>query len=65
MDLEFLPPTKNELKRTAWFTEHAKPGMTMGEYQCLNGEVLRLFPLTAEERRQKFERWKAMPEFIL
>lgn len=65
MKLAFTPPTEAEQQRNAWFAEHAKPGMTMDEYWRLNEEVHHLFPTTAEERQQKFERLKAMQEFVL
>ena len=65
MSLEFLPPTKNEQQRSAWFAERAKPGMTMDEYLRLNEECLQLFPPTNEERRRKAESLMAMPEFVL
>ena len=65
MNLEFLPPTEIEKHRSAWFAERAKPGMKMDEFWRLNEEVHRLFPTTAEERQQKFERLKDIPEFVL
>jgi len=65
MDLEFQPPTEIERKPDAAFAERAKPGMTMDEYIRLNEEIRQLYPVTAEERQQKFERLKASPEFAL
>lgn len=65
MKLEYVPPTKNERLRQAWFKQHLKPGMTLTEVFRLNEEALRLFPATEEERQLKFESLKAMPEFVL
>ena len=65
MSQEFLLPTQIEKQRHAYFSKRAKPGMTMGEYFQLNQEILRLFPVTREERQAKFEQWKAIPEFVL
>jgi hypothetical protein len=65
MSLEFLPPTEIEKQRHAWFTERAKPGMTMDEFIRLNDEALRLLPPSEEERQRKTESLMAMPEFVL
>jgi hypothetical protein len=65
MDLEFELPTELEKQRTAYFTARAMPNMTMDEFMQFNSEVLEKFPVTAEERQQKFERFKDMPEFVL
>lgn len=65
MNLEFLPPTEIEKRRTAWFAEHAKPGMTINEYWRLNEKVCQLFPRTDEERRRKAEAMANIPEFVL
>jgi len=65
MDLEFDPSTELQKRRAAYFAQLAKPGMTMGEFITVNTEVLRKFPVAAEERQQKFEGFRAMPEFVL
>jgi hypothetical protein len=65
MKPQSVPPTEIEEKRTAWFKQRAKPGMTMNDFSRLNEEVYGLFPTTAEERHQKFERLKDIPEFVL
>jgi hypothetical protein len=59
------PPIDIRQQPSAWFKERVKPGMTFDEVIRLNGEALRLFPVTKEERLQKFEDLKAMPEFVL
>ena len=64
MSLEFLPPTEIQKQRSAWFTEHISPGMTMEDFIRLNNEALRLFPRTDEERRLKTEDLMAMAEFV-
>ena len=65
MKREFIPPTEIEKQRSAWFREHAKPGMAFSEFIWLNDEALHLYPRTEEERRQKTESLMAMPEFVL
>lgn len=65
MDFEFHSLIEIEKQRAALFAERAKPRMTMDEYVKLNTEILQLFPVTEEERLQKFERLKAIPEFVL
>jgi hypothetical protein len=65
MNLEFEPPTELEKQRDKYFAELAKPGMTMDELVRVNDEVLRMFPVTLEERRLKKESLMAMPEFVL
>jgi hypothetical protein len=65
MSMEFVPSTEIEKQRSAWFAERAKPNMSLDEYWRLNQEAYRLFPRTAEERQQKFERLKGIPEFVL
>lgn len=61
MSAEFMPPTKSERQRSAWFAARIKPSMSMDEYCRLNEEALHLFPVTKEEQRLKAE----LPEFIL
>lgn len=39
--------------------------MTFDEAVRLNDEAFRLFPATDEERQQKFESLKDVPEFVL
>ena len=58
-------PTDIKQQRSAGFKERARPGMTTDEAIRLNDEALRLFPVSREERRQKTEDLKAMPEFVL
>jgi hypothetical protein len=65
MKKQYTPRTEIRQQRSAWFKEHAKPGMTVEEVIRLNDEALRLFPPTEEERRQKMENLIAMPEFVL
>jgi hypothetical protein len=45
--------------------ENFKPGMTIADAFQLNEQLLRLFPTTDEERRQKAEAMANMPEFVL
>ena len=65
MKEQSTPPTDIRQQRSAWLKERVKPGMTTDEAMRLNGEALRLFPPTEEERRQKFEDLRAIPEFVL
>lgn len=65
MNPEFLPLTEIEKQRNDWFKQHAKPGMTFGEFIRLNDAAFNLFPRTEEERRRKMESLEAMPEFVL
>jgi hypothetical protein len=65
MSMEFMPPTKSEKQRSAWFVARIKPGMSMDEYCRLNEAARRLFPVSEEERRLKTESLMAMPEFVL
>jgi 20S proteasome alpha/beta subunit len=57
--------TEIRQKRSIWFKERVKPGMTTDEAIRLNEKALRLFPRTEEERRQKTESLMAMREFVL
>lgn len=63
MKTEHNPDIRQQ--HSAWFKERVRPGMTKDEIFRLNDEALRLFPVTEEERRQKFKDLKAMPEFVL
>jgi hypothetical protein len=65
MNTEHKPQADIREQRSAWFKERLKPGMTKDEVFRLNEEALRQFPVTTEERRQKFEDLKAIPEFVL
>ena len=65
MKTEYVPPTEMGRKRSVWFKQHTKPGMTMDESIRLNDEALHLFPRTDEERQRKTESLMAMPEFVL
>jgi hypothetical protein len=65
MKLEYVPPTEIEKQRSEWFAKHAKPGLTMDEFACLNDEALRLFPVTQEEREEKTRYLESIPEFVL
>ena len=65
MKTEYVPPTEIGKQRHAWFREYTRPEMTFEEAVRLNDEALRLFPLTEEERRLKFESLKDIPEFVL
>jgi hypothetical protein len=65
MKLEYVPPTEIGRQRQAWFRKHVWLGMTFDETVRLNDEALRLFPVTDEERRLKFESLKEIPEFVL
>jgi hypothetical protein len=65
MNEQPLLPTDIRQQRSAWFKERTRPGMTFEEVIRLNEEALRLFPVTEEERRQRFEDLRAIPEFVL
>jgi hypothetical protein len=65
MKEQSAPPIDIRQQRSAWFKERVKPGMTFDEAIRLNEEALSLFPVTEEERRQKFEDLRALPEFVL
>jgi hypothetical protein len=65
MKEQSTPPTDIRQQRSAWFKERVKAGMTTEEVFRLNDEAIHLFPPTKEERQEKFERLKAIPEFVL
>ncbi len=65
MSLDFETPTELEKQREAYFSARAKPHMTIDECIRLNEEILQKYPVTAEELQRKFERLKAIPEFVL
>ena len=65
MKMEFAPPTEIAEQRSAWFKDHAKPGMAFDDAVHLNDEALRLCPLTEAERRLKTERLTTMRELVL
>jgi hypothetical protein len=65
METEHNPSTEIRQKRSAWFNQRLKPDMTFEEIIRLNEEALRSFPVTKEERQQKFEDLMAIPEFVL
>jgi len=52
-------------EREAWFKAHLRPGMPVGEVFQLNEEAVRLFPVTKEELRLKWEYLMTIPEFVL
>ncbi|MDQ6630437.1 MAG: hypothetical protein M3Y82_01610 [Verrucomicrobiota bacterium] len=60
-----IPEIEIEKKRGAWWAENYKSGMTIGETFQLIAQCAMLFPKTPEERQQKFESLKRMPEFVL
>ena len=60
-----LPPTEIQKKRAVWWAEHIKSGMTFKDTFRLNEEALTLFPVTSEEREQKWRDLEKMPEFVL
>ena len=57
--------TEMDKKRQAWWNEHYKPRMSFQEVLALNEEIIGLFPMTEEERKQRWEEMKDMPEFVL
>lgn len=61
----FAPLSELEKQRNAWWAEHYRRGMTSEEYSQLNEQVFALFPITEQERREKTERLKNIPEFVL
>jgi hypothetical protein len=65
MKEQSTPPIDIRQQRSVWFNERVKPGMTFDEVIRLNGEALRLFPASKEERRQKTEDLMAISEFVL
>jgi len=58
------PQTEIEKKRAAWWAEHVKPGMPLGEVFRLNEELITLFPMTEEECEQRAKEMEGMPEFV-
>jgi hypothetical protein len=65
MEREIPSSIGNQAKRAEWFEQHARPGMTFKDACELNEQALRLFPVTLEEREQKWQELKDMPEFVL
>ena len=56
---------KLQEKRAAWWSEHSEPGMSMLEVFDLNEQLISLFPMTDEERKQKAKDMEHIPEFVL
>jgi hypothetical protein len=63
--MKIIPQTEIEKKRTAWWSEHSEPGMSMSEVFDLNEQLISLFPMTDEERKQKAKDMENIPEFVL
>lgn len=59
------PQTEIEKKRTKWWVEHYKLGMSPDAVSKLNEELMGLYPKTQEERAQKAKDWQGVPEFVL
>jgi hypothetical protein len=57
--------TEIEQKRAAWWAEHCQPGISFSEALRLNEQLIGLFPMTDEERKQRMEDMKNMTEFVL
>ena len=61
-----LPPqTEIERLRTVWRAEHFKSGMTFDGKARLNEQVFTLYPIAEQERWEKTENLKNIPEFVL
>jgi hypothetical protein len=60
-----IPQTEIEKKRAAWWAEHYKIGMSFSELCQLNEQLICLFPMTEEERKQRAEEMENLPAFVL
>jgi len=63
--MKIIPQTEIEKKRAAWWSEHSEPGMSMSEVFDLNEQLISLFPMADEERKQKAKDMENIPEFVL
>jgi hypothetical protein len=60
-----MPQTEIEKKRAAWWAEHFKTGMPVSDVFDLNEQLITLFPMTDDERKQRAKDMENMPEFVL
>jgi hypothetical protein len=65
METKYIPKIESERQRIEWFNAHLKPGMNTNEVLALNDQARRLFPVSDEERRDRAEYLKRIPEFVL
>jgi hypothetical protein len=63
--MEDFPQTEIQKLRAGMWAELYKNGMSLNEAFALNREITKRYPITDEERREKTEYLKRIPEFVL